>query len=65
LKVNYDKTELFPTGTIRESFLPLYSRRNIRWSSTELCILGIYITHRKQQMINKNYEPAVTNLKTS
>ena len=62
LKVNYEKTELFPIGTIRESKLPLYNNRNIKWSPTGVRILGIHITHNKTELLNKNYKPILTKI---
>ena len=62
LKVNFDKTELFPAGTIKESNLPLYSYRNIAWSPHGVKILGIHISHNKKHMIDQNYNPILTKL---
>jgi hypothetical protein len=62
LKVNYDKTELFPTDTIKNTNLPLYTNRNITWSPKEVKILGIHITHKKQDLIERNFNPAVAKL---
>jgi exonuclease III len=62
LTVNYDKTELFPIGAIKESELPLYSRRNIKWSPKGIKILGIHITHNKKELLLKNYKQIVSKL---
>jgi hypothetical protein len=62
LKVNFDKTELFPVGTIKESNLPLYSYRNIAWSPDGVKILGIHISHNKKRMMDQNYNPILTKM---
>ena len=62
LKVNYEKTELFPVGAIRESEVPLYSKRNIKWSPKSVKVLGIHITYNKKDLLKKNYKQIVTKL---
>jgi hypothetical protein len=62
LKINYDKTELFPIGRIRGNILPLYTNHNIKWSPTGVKVLGIYITHIKKDLVSKNYNPAIAKI---
>ncbi len=48
LKVNYDKSKIFPIGSIKHTILPLYTRINIKLS-TKNKTLGINHTAAKCQ----------------
>ncbi len=62
LKVNFDKTEIFPIGQIKNSMHPLYSDREVKWSPHGIKVLGIHILHSKQEMVEKNLNPVLNKL---
>ncbi len=40
LKVNYNKSEIFPIDSIKHTILPLYTCKNIKWSLQWIKALG-------------------------
>ena len=62
LKVNVDKTELFPMGAIRDQKEATYTDRNVKWSPEGVKVLGITITYDKRKLIDLNYEPIVSKM---
>ena len=62
LKVNLDKTEIFPIGSIKNSIVPMYVHKNIKWSQAGVTALGIFITHDTDTLIKQNFEPILTKI---
>ncbi len=57
LKVNLDKTEIFPIGSLRNSQQNLYSKHGVKWSHSGVKVLGIHLSHNKQSMVHENFDP--------
>ncbi len=57
LKVNYDKSEFFAIDSIKHTILPLYTRKNIKWSPQGIKVLGINVSHDTVALVNQNYMP--------
>ena len=62
LKVNFDKTEIFPLGSLKDVTIDLYGKRNIRWSQSGVKVLGINITHSRQSLVQQNFNPILAKL---
>ena len=62
LKVNYDKTEIFPIGALAGCKTALYKDRHIKWASDNVKLLGIVITHDKRDLIEMNYRPILSKM---
>ncbi len=62
LKVNYDKSEIFPICSIKHTILPLYNRKHIKWSPQGIIALGINVSHDTVALVNQNYMPLIIKL---
>ena len=63
LKVNYDKTNIYRIGSIRNSLAKLYTQRNFRWESAPINILGVDISHEADLVVKKNYDHVLNNIR--
>ncbi len=57
LKINFNKTEIFPLGPLKETKMSLYNRGNVKWFLDGFKALGIHITHDSKTLIAKNLNP--------
>ena len=62
LAVNYDKTTLYRMGSLKKSKAKYYTQPHIQWKE-EIKVLGVTITEDTEQMIQKNYDPAIIKMK--
>ncbi len=63
LKVNYDKTNIYRKGSIKNSLAKLYTQRNFRWESAPINVLGVDIAHCEHLVIKRNYDHVLENVK--
>ncbi len=63
LKVNYDKTNIYRIGSIKNSLAQLYTQRNFRWESAPINVLGVDIAHSDDIVIKRNYDQVLDNIK--
>ncbi len=64
-KVNFDKTEIFPLGTIKYTAIPLYTKTKIKWSYKSINALGIHIIHDKNVLMSNNYNPIINKIENT
>ncbi len=62
LKVNLDKTEIFPIGSLKNRKENLYQKHDVKWSQSSVKVLVIHLSHDKQSMIRMNYDPLKSKL---
>lgn len=55
--VNYDKTCLYRVGSLRNSNAKLITRKPFMWSNGPIKILGIYVDHDVNKMLDLNFIP--------
>ena len=53
LKVNFDKTEIFPIGALSDAGNALYTDKNVKWNNRGVKVLGIHISHNHKEMMGK------------
>ena len=53
--VNYDKTQLYRIGSIKNSNAKLYTEMNLNWTSKPVNVLGVWISHNSEEVIHMNY----------
>ena len=63
LRVNYDKTNIYRIGSIRNSNAKLYTQKNFKWESKPINVLGVDISHQTNVVISKNYDKVLNNIK--
>ncbi len=63
LKVNYNKTNIYRIGSIRNSLAKLYTQRNFRWESAPINVLGVDISHHDDVVVKQNYDQVLNNIK--
>lgn len=56
LKVNYDKTNVYRLGSLRDSQALLYTRKPFKWTDDPIKILGIVIHHDHMNTAKINYD---------
>ena len=59
--VSYDKTKLYRIGSLRYSNAQLYDTSQVRWSSEDINVLGVTISHH--DLVTKNYDGMVKKAK--
>ena len=55
--VNYDKTNIYRIGSLRNSHATLYTQKPLKWTNEDINVLGIHICANDMEAITKNYEP--------
>ena len=63
LVINYDKSLLFPIGSLRENTFQLLQNSSFVTSNGPIKYLGISFTHRKDDFFKLNYLPKLSRLK--
>ena len=56
LKINYDKTSVYRIGSLKNTNARLYTQKPLIWTNEPINILGVWIDHSEQRMIDLNYE---------
>ena len=64
LKVNYDKTEIMPMGSLKQEKRALYTNRKVKWANGCVKLLGINITYDKTELIEKTINLYLLRWKT-
>ena len=59
--VSYEKTTMYRIGSLRHSNAQLYNMDEFVWSSEDINVLGVTISH--QDIMQKNYEPMIAKVK--
>ena len=59
LRINYQKTLVYKIGSARNSNAKFYASKKIFWSDKPFKVLGIMLTHNKEQLISLNLDPAI------
>ncbi len=62
LKVNYDKTEIMPLGSIKYNYNILLPESRMRWTTGPITSLGVKLCHRTEDLIKLNYSKAMTKI---
>ncbi len=62
LKINIEKTEIFPIGSIKNEEEVLYTDENIKWSHNGVKVLGINISHNHNELMSTNYNPILNKM---
>ena len=63
LKINYDKSSVYRIGSLKNSNAKFYSTKKLQWTNDPINVLGILITTEKNEIIQKNLEPAMEKAK--
>ena len=56
LRINYDKTSVYRIGSLKDSDAKLYTQKPIQWTNEPVNILGVWIDHNEQYMVELNYK---------
>ena len=59
LKVNYNKTTIYRTGSLHNTNARYYSQRNFAWSDLPIYTLGVHITNNYKDMVTLNVLPCI------
>ena len=59
LKVNYDKTVVYRLDSIRRTNAKMYSKEKLQWTNEPIYMHGLWLTHEKETLYKKNYDPLV------
>ena len=62
LKVNYDKTNIYRIGSIRNSAARLYTQKTFRWENSAINVLGIDISCNRDEVVRLNYDKVLKNI---
>ncbi len=57
-KINYDKTEIMPIGSIKYHFEILLPESGMKWTAAPIISLGVKLCHRTEDLIKLNYSKA-------
>ena len=63
LKVNYDKTIIYRIGSLRDSDAKLYTVKEFKWTSNDIDVLGIRITHKNSDQLQVNFDNIIAKTK--
>ena len=55
LQVNYDKTNIYRIGSLKNSDAKLYTAKEFNWTNADIDILGIKISTDPKTLIDINY----------
>ena len=57
--VNYDKTQIYRIGSLKNSDAKLIANRSVTWMNKPIKVLGIWIHYDINQVIKRNYESCI------
>ena len=63
LRINYDKTEIMPIGSLKNTQFKLKTNKKLKWTHGPVRLLGIMITTEKKDLISLNYLPLLQKVK--
>ena len=61
--INYDKTQIYRIGSLRDSNAQFYSQWKINWTNDPILVSGIKISTRTSEINTINYEPLIQKIK--
>ncbi len=62
LKINYDKTNIYIIGSIRDSLAKLYTQKSFKWENAAINVLGIDISCDNDEVVKLNYDKVLKNI---
>ena len=63
--INYDKTEIYRIGSIKNTNAKFYSKKNLHWTNNPVNVLGVLITHDGNQIVPINIEPLIKTVRAT
>ena len=60
--VNYDKTVIYRIGSLKNSNISFTTRRVVAWTAEPINVLGVWISHDKEEIISLNYKPILDKM---
>ena len=57
--VSYDKTQIYRIGSLVNSDAELYTQNSIKWTNQPINVLGVWIHHDLQTVMELNYNPII------
>ena len=64
LKLNYDKSNVYRIGSLKNSDAKLYTTKTLNWTNESISILGIDITYANKDMSNLNYSKIIEKIRS-
>ena len=64
LKVNYDKTEIMPIGSIKNKSFKFDTIKKMKWNDGPVMLLGIKLCPDENEVIRINYTPLMQKIKS-
>ena len=61
--INYDKTRIYRLGSVRHTNAKLVTQKELAWTNEPVNILGIWIDHNVDRMLELNYYPLLEKAK--
>ena len=61
--LNYDKTQLYRIGSLRDSDSKCYTEYPIQWTNKPIDVLGVVVTHR-DNLLSLNYNVVIDKMKS-
>ena len=62
-QVNYDKTTVYRIGSIRKTNAKCYVDKELHWTNDPINILGVYVHHNDNEVLELNYKPLMSKIK--
>ena len=62
--INYDKTSIYRIGSLKHTDMKLITKQTVCWTNEPINILGIWISHDRDEMQYLNYEPILNKTKS-
>ena len=62
--INYDKTQIYRIGSLKNSSATLYTQKPISWTNDEIKVLGTYILANDADAISRNYKDYVAKIRS-
>ena len=63
--INYDKTEIYRMGSIRNTNAKFYANKKLQWTNDPVKVLGVYVTPNQKRLIDLNIEPIIKRIKST
>ena len=59
MRINYEKSTIYRIGSLKDTNAKFYSHKKLLWTNEPVCILGLYVSHDKKQMLTQNLDPVI------
>ena len=63
LKLNYDKTNVYRIGSLRDTNSKIYTTKTPNWTNETINALGVAINHSDKIMLAQNYDGIVKKIR--